>query len=537
MKRYLLALAFLATVFSGRAADIERIYLSTDRTCYVAGDLVWYSAFSLGGASTRSGSIYIELFSADGRAAQGKAAMVLGRGSGVLTLPASLPTGNYLLCAYSSQDDARQDILQGGKLISVFNGFSSSRVRSGVVIGEPQAARPAATGGEIRLTAGSARPGAEMSLEVDNAGEHAVSLSVSVYHEDALVPAQEKGIRDACVRASLEGAATEGDVIRARLAGPDRLAALGQNPYAIISSPGSVEDVYATRIRADGTIRYHTNNIYGHRDLVCEVGGLKEELDCHIELEPEFIGLASADIPVLTLSPSYEQSLLDRVAAIPSSRSAAADTLVEFLPKRETRLFAADDPECHRFHLADYTRMNTLHECIIEFIPELRWRREGIQVLKPGSRNALGGFVTDVLVMIDGVPVLDHAAVIELDANLLSDILVYPRSYSLGDRVFDAVVSLVTAQRNISAVKFPDSVRILDFEGTSYPLAYTKAPADGEKDLRQTVFWHPAVSVNAGETARLQVRMPSYPGRFRVVAEGLDAEGYPVRQETTFEVR
>ena len=99
------------------------------------------------------------------------------------------------------------------------------------------------------------------------------------------------------------------------------------------------------------------------------------------------------------------------------------------------------------------------------------------------------------------------------------------------------MVSLVTAQRNISAVKFPDSVRILDFEGTSYPLAYTKAPADGEKDLRQTVFWHPAVSVNAGETARLQVRMPSYPGRFRVVAEGLDAEGYPVRQETTFEVR
>ena len=116
-------LLFLSIALTLQAADFERIYLSTDRSAYVAGDLVWCSAFSLGGTPVHSGVVYVELFSTDGTAAQSKIAMNGGRGSGLIVLPASLPTGNYLLCAYTSPDDDPAEILRNGRVFATQRGY------------------------------------------------------------------------------------------------------------------------------------------------------------------------------------------------------------------------------------------------------------------------------------------------------------------------------------------------------------------------------------------------------------------------------
>lgn len=536
MKKYHVILLGLLLGFCLPVAARERIYISTDRSAYVSGDLVWCSAFSLGGSQTRSGVAYLELFSADGTAVQAKIALVGGRGAGVLQLPASLPTGNYLLCAYTSGDDDRAAILRDARILSVFNGFSTARVENGVRVAAAVAPARARDAGTLRVLATPASRGGELSVELDNRLGKAMSLSVSVYHEDALAPAEEKGIADACTRVRLGTVEEEGDIIHAHLSGPDRDRALSRHPFAIISSPGNTEDLYTALFTQSGQMSFRTYNIFGHRDLVCEVAGLDEAMDCYLELESPFLGLESRDIPQLTIDPAFEPGLLERMAAIPSSRAAAADTLLAFLPKRESRLFDPDDPDCIRYRMADYTQMNTFHECVIEYIPELRWRREGLQVLKSVGRGVNNLFAENVLVLIDGVPVLDHSSIIEMDATLLREVDIFRRSYSIGARTYDAVVSLITTHRNISTVKFPRTVRIFDFEGASYPLAYKRAPGQGQ-DLRQTIYWHPSVQVEAGEAFRIPVQAPAYAGRFRVVVEGLDIDGLPVRQETSVEVR
>lgn len=534
MKRFLVLIFCL--VFMLQLHGRERIYLSTDRQAYVAGDLVWCSAFSLGGDDVRGGIAYVELVSTDGTALQARLSLTGGRGAGVLQLPASLPTGNYLLCAYTSTEDDPNDILRDARVLSVFNGFSSARVRGGVKVGDTVIPSPASQAGPLRILATPAARGEIMQVELDNRSGSAASLSVSVCHEDALVPTVGKGIADFCSHVVLGGKESEGDIIRARLVGPDRTKAFSSRLFGMISSPGSAEDLYTAVISSDGKVSFRTNTIFGHRDLVCEVTGLEEPLDCHLELDSPFLGVAASDVPQLVIDPTYEKSILDRIEAIPSSRAAAADTLLEFLPKRESLLFRTDDPDCIRYRMEDYTPMNTFHECVIEYMAELRWRRGELLVLKSARKGMTNSFVSNVLVLVDGVPVLDHGSIIEMDASLLSEVDIYSRSFLLGARSYDAVVSLITAKGNISHVKFPDSVRILDFEGASYPLAYQQAPLEGT-DLRQTVYWHPAVEVGAGEVRRLEVVTPSYPGRFRIVAEGLDHDGRPIRQETTVEVR
>jgi hypothetical protein len=57
------------------------------------------------------------------------------------------------------------------------------------------------------------------------------------------------------------------------------------------------------------------------------------------------------------------------------------------------------------------------------------------------------------------------------------------------------------------------------------------------EDFRNTLYWHPLIELQPGETKKLAVRTPGYPGFFKVTAEGLSASGMPVRSETGFEVR
>ncbi|MDY6444237.1 MAG: hypothetical protein SPK76_04315 [Bacteroidales bacterium] len=105
----------------------ERVYLSTDREVYVAGDRVWLSAWCLdagtGQLSAFSKTAYVELHSATGMVQTSKIALDGGRGAGFLALPTTLPTGNYKLLAYTQLGASEEgfDPLSGVRTLSVFN--------------------------------------------------------------------------------------------------------------------------------------------------------------------------------------------------------------------------------------------------------------------------------------------------------------------------------------------------------------------------------------------------------------------------------
>ena len=89
---------FLPGLLSGQSRIRERVYVSTDREVYVAGDAVWMSAYcvdaSSGKLSAFSKTAYVEVHSAAGMVQTAKVALEGGRGGGRLMLPNSLPTGS-----------------------------------------------------------------------------------------------------------------------------------------------------------------------------------------------------------------------------------------------------------------------------------------------------------------------------------------------------------------------------------------------------------------------------------------------------------
>ena len=102
----------------------DRIYVVTDRSAYLAGDLVYCSLFCVDDQGRQSGFSavsYLELISSEGTAVEAKVGLFEGRGAGWFRLPLNMPTGNYSLLAYTARSQAAPD---AARTLAVFNSTS-----------------------------------------------------------------------------------------------------------------------------------------------------------------------------------------------------------------------------------------------------------------------------------------------------------------------------------------------------------------------------------------------------------------------------
>ena len=563
-----LLLASLPLTAQGRV--VERTYLATDKDVYVAGETVWYSAFCVDAVTGRlspvSSVAYIELHSADGLAATSKVALAGGRGGGRLQLPTALPTGNYRLIAYTSQNKDEADYNYEGlasKTISVFNVFSTGRVKDGVEVvdaeeyarlrAERSSARPGMSGNAV--ISGSGKDSLPIRwedgrLQLSNPTRDTLSLSFSVWHDDGFLSNGNPGIDQFLAACRQVGPRTflgetvpdyEGEIIRGRITGfHESMIPQLIGRHAFISSPSDKSDIYAAPILEDGSVTFYTANIYGNKECVCEIEGIDPSLNCHIELVSPFVNAAVPAAAPLLLSDAQADALKARRISMQIERQFTADTLYDYLPLRMDGLF--DETACIRYVLDDYTRFHTLEEDFVEFIPELRTRRvDGktrIQVRLDEDAAGNGFSAEPALALLDGVPVFDHEKMMAYDPLLIEAIHVYPQTCFVGSRIFKGMVNFVTYKRNLPGFTFDGSTRIVDWQGVSWPLAYTGAPFAGSTtypDYRQTIYWHPLLTLAPGQTLEIPLRLPDYGGSFIVYAEGLTESATPVSATLRFD--
>lgn len=85
---------------------VEKLYAHLDQTAYLAGETLWFSLYAVQGANHQlmplSRVAYLEMLDTSGKSVlQAKVPLENGRGNGSLFLPASLPTGHYVVRAYT----------------------------------------------------------------------------------------------------------------------------------------------------------------------------------------------------------------------------------------------------------------------------------------------------------------------------------------------------------------------------------------------------------------------------------------------------
>lgn len=530
----------MASAF-GQSHLSERVYISTDKDVYVSGDDMFLSAFCLDiveeSFSRSSAVAYLEICSPDGPVQTAKIALKDGRGSGVITLKNTIPSGNYRLVSYTSQcfNEVDYDFESGSKVISIINPFTTERSSSGVKM---------MTGDEYAELRPESFPQAGMvsaevsgeCLTLTNYSDKPLTLSVSISHDDGLVSPSRSNA--ATFRNSIKKSSSfvssreleyEGEIVRGRVVAEndDDLEKL-VGAEVFLSVPGRKSDIYTSVVNEDASVKFYTKNIYGDVEAILNV--VAQDIQCHMDLESPFKEVKAEGLDQLPLSSSLEDRILSRSRSMQIQKALSADSLYERLPIPQDMVFSDEPAE---YILDDYTRFPLMEELFIEFIQEARVRKfdNGRAILvylqdtfKPASYDQQ----LPVLALLDGVPVTDHEKILNYDPLLVERIIVYPHTYNLGHWYFGGVVNFVTYKHNLPSFEFDTNTRAVDFLGMSIPVAsYLPAGGPDIPDLRQTILWHPQVEIGPGEKRELNFVLPSYEGDFNVVVEGFDSKGAP----------
>ncbi len=554
MRRYFTILTSLAAFILLISAPlyaqrVERVWFSTDRSIYVAGERIWCSALCMDVAtrtpSELSSIAYMELHSASGVAQTAKIALMEGRGAGYIDLPNTLPTGNYRLIAYTSANFNERGYdfdTAFSREISIFNVLSTARIGEVKVVEESDYLAAVATApftkpcADVQISVASEAERLDqipVSI-VNNTGEK-ITFSLSIFNEDGILVGKVTGPEEFLeMLPDVEGVTFdrnripeyEGEIVTAQ----------SNEKTAYISAIGNYSDIYIAESADDGTVRFFTSNIYGDVELVGNIASIKEPF-----AEPQLKVLSP-----LLISTSLRERLEFRGAAMQIGRRFDSDTLCEMLPKRENTLLGA---ERITYLLDDYTRFPLMEEVIVEYISQIRARKkaDGTRDIQVKIENVFrtGEFAEDASLMtVDGVPIFDHEMIYRYDPMLVESIDIYPYAYFIGSRQFDGIVNMKTYKGTIPSLTFGPEVRIIEFQGAALPMAYTcrnVAENADYPDYRQTLYWHPLLAAGAAGAKDSSITVicntPDYSGTFSVVVEGITSSGRPVFSKKAFKVQ
>ena len=140
MKRYLSIYCILLIIGISSSYAQEKVYVSTDRNSYIAGEDLWCSVYcieeSSGEYSHKSSVAYLEFHSLKGLEEIMKVALIEGRGCGRFQIPFSFATGNYTIVAYTREDGGNSTEPFKGKTVSIFNTIIGEKIEGGTKVTE-----------------------------------------------------------------------------------------------------------------------------------------------------------------------------------------------------------------------------------------------------------------------------------------------------------------------------------------------------------------------------------------------------------------
>ncbi len=555
---------------SGESVTVERIYISTDKECYVAGDKVWISLFCFDSGkgnpllSSLSSIAYIELQSSVGIVAKSKVAIISGRGSGKLDLPTSTPTGNYRLIAYTANMRNEDEVYYFDKVLAVYNTLTNERDKS-CTIDETDTSslsgsvytvsdtRPVLIDAPKTITlemqGDQFRQNSDITFKLSNKHDLPLTMSVSIANEDEISTYKNLPIYDYIQSGFSKNDAHfdinvipefEGEIIRGRvvpLSNGKKIDSLA-GQIIFLSLLGGDSEIYSSIVDSAGRFAFYTTNIYGDADLIAEMPLLDTNSRFNIELEDNFLYPKIKKIPQLILRKSYEKDLLKRSLAMQLSRRYGVDTaFLKILPMHNPLLSG----KRKTYMLDDYTRFPVMEEVVIEFIPELRFKKidkkSYLQVRWENNFRDLTFSTDNTLTVIDGVPVFDHNTVRKYDPLKVKSINIYEGIYYLGNTEFTGIVVFKTYKGDFPNFVLPKNAKILAFNGVSLPCRLIgDAAGDRLPDYRTTIFWDPDIRILPKGDAQLTFHTPDYPGRFVMTVEGIDTSGKPIYLQTKFTV-
>ena len=152
-------------------------------------------------------------------------------------------------------------------------------------------------------------------------------------------------------------------------------------------------------------------------------------------------------------------------------------------------------------------------------------------------------YTDDILVLLDGVPLMDYQKIFSYDPLKVKKLEVIPRRYMLGGINYKGIASFETYQGKFDGFELTPGLISVDYDGLQlqrefYSPVYETSSQKQQRipDYRSTLYWNPDVPVNNAGQASLQFYTSDLHGKFLIVLQGFNAAGEPVYATGSFTV-
>jgi hypothetical protein len=565
----------------------EELYIVTDHDIYIAGEEVYLNLFYRDRITHRPSYVskvaYISLLDHSSvPVVQGKIWLNGSSGSGMMTIPDTLKTGRYLISACTHWMRNFPPEFFSGKLITIVNPFINiEHIKTSGPAILNDTAPPDMTGDHaISQAMGSAvnpSSGDLMTIAPDKAiygPREKVNVIVnakdsegkpvecelimsatkaflydSINHELSFkgstdINSSPHILRKITTVSGLtllpepEGHIISGSVFSTRTGKP----VAGEN--IILSLIGKTSLCRFDRTDENGAF-YFIINESGKQELVIQP--LNTDLkDLYIELDNPFPdGFDGYDPGRYFIDTARIRELNNVIVAmqVQALYRQYRDSVKNRVRHTEVHDFYGDPS--YSIRLSDFIALTSVREVFRELLPValIETRKDTSRfVLKNSSPDEY--YLTDPFVLVDGVPVNDHDAILRLNPAEIEKINILNSRYYISDICLDGIIDFKTVKGNLSESginmplfrqEFDAPMAGSDFYSPEYNVQEQKDSRI--PDCRNTLYWNPALRTDKEGMATAEFYTSDEPGNYIIMVEGFTADGVRVSARNSFSVR
>jgi len=551
----LLLLSVAGPIVNGRqsrsAQPGERVVLFCDRTLYITGEQIHFSAFlqsgEISGKTESSRVLYCEIITPDGDQIAGNKYLLKDScASGNLKIPDDIITGTYYLRAYTRamrnygpyyyHYTLIRIINPGRKEVQDFTDNNSISENFNIELNNEN------NGKTFLISTDRSqyfrRDSVHISIdEIEKIESPWRGLTLAVVPEFSIsanrvmLPDDRKFVnnnfyypetRGLSITGKLEDNATRDPIPRTLV----NLSILGRG-----------RDFMAMQTDSAGRFFFALPDYNGSRDLFLCVENTGSS-DPKILVDKDFCTIP-VHIPsgIFTLTRQERETAYNMTLNVQLESYFRADSISDRqVDQNEDQAFYGKPDDI--LYIDDYIQLPTLEEYFngLPTLAKVR-KRKGEKFFRViGASNELTDI--DPLTLVDLVAIDDPAKILSIPPANISRIEIVTGLYVKGDQTYGGIINIISRRSDFAGIDLPSSGVFINYGFLSDTSHYPeiRPPLPHSPDTRNTLCWYPKLVLDNGNAAKVSFTTSDTPGRYLIILTGITAGGETFRQTATFDV-
>lgn len=524
--------------------EIEKVHLSSDRSLYIVGEQLQFSACLTLNAKNQliSRILYVEIISPDVKSiSSGKFLVRNSAASGSLVIPADIVSGVYYLRAYTKYmrnagPEAYAYValkIVNPRMEGVLSGSGSDTLTPELSVNPDPVF-------SIALEKEMFSPRDKISVNLAQASLRANDikiLGIAVIPASSSVEYHLPGFQGSLMPDSLSfypesrGLSITGEI---KEISSEKPVAGSRVSISII---GKGRDFMVQETGASGRFFIPLPAYTGTRDLFLCTGNTSD-YNAKVLVDNDFC-TQPVQLPgsVFGLSPEERLIAFNMALNCQIHKHFSADSIEPDSATATEEVAFYGKPD-YTLQLDDYVQLPTLGEYFNELPGMVKIRKKnGKKYFKViGTQSEMNFY--DPLVMIDWVAVADAEKILAASPANIARIEMINHPYVKGEVIYGGIVSIVSKRGDFAGIDLPSSGIFVSFRFLTETGLVQQPPSTKENipDTRNTIFWQPDLSVKAGDPYNFSFTTPDTPGKYAISLKGITHDGLPYRQVKEFTV-